>query len=147
VQFLLRITRYIGDTDNARTFIPMNTHTNPTPRSIFEDWVGKSSRLTKSPHAPRCRRERRLPLKAQTLLNFEKFAPTGSRTQDLRCYRDSCNIITRPQALSQILHTLSPLKSICLPVCLMCWRSAPVCTIAEPKAELLLPLLVDSDRK
>jgi hypothetical protein len=67
------------------------THANPTPRSIFEYCAGKSSRLTKSPQAPRCRRERRLPLKAQTLLNPEKFALTGSRTQDLRCYRGSCN--------------------------------------------------------
>jgi hypothetical protein len=41
------------------------THVNPTPRSIFEDCVGKSSRLAKSPQASRCRRERRLPLKAQ----------------------------------------------------------------------------------
>jgi hypothetical protein len=30
---------------------------NPTPRSIFEDCAGKSSRLTKLPQAPRCRRE------------------------------------------------------------------------------------------
>jgi hypothetical protein len=67
------------------------THANPTPKSIFEDCVGKSSRLTKSPQAPRCRRKRRLPLKAQTPLNPEKFAPTRSRTQDLRCYRGSCN--------------------------------------------------------
>jgi hypothetical protein len=66
------------------------THANPTPRSIFEDCAGKSSRLTKSPQAPRCRRERRLPLKAQTSLKHEKCAPTGSRTQDLRCYRGSC---------------------------------------------------------
>jgi hypothetical protein len=67
------------------------THANPTPRSIFEDYASKSSRLTKSPQASRCRRERRLPLKAQMPLNSEKFAPTGSRTQDLRCYRGSCN--------------------------------------------------------
>jgi hypothetical protein len=46
--------------------------------SIFEDWAGKSSRLTKSLQAPRCRQERRLPLKAQTPLNFEKFAFMGS---------------------------------------------------------------------
>jgi hypothetical protein len=58
---------------------------------LFEDSAGKSSRLTKSPQAPRCRQERRLPLKGQTPLNPEKFAPTGSRTQDLRCYRGSCN--------------------------------------------------------
>jgi hypothetical protein len=28
------------------------THANPTPKSIFEDCVGKSSRLTKSPQTP-----------------------------------------------------------------------------------------------
>jgi hypothetical protein len=67
------------------------THANPTPRSIFEDCASKSSRLTKSPQTPRCRRERCLPLKAQTPLNPEKFASTGSRTQDLRCYRGSRN--------------------------------------------------------
>jgi hypothetical protein len=67
------------------------THANPTPRSIFEDCASKSSRLTKSPQTPRCRRERHLPLKAQTPLNPEKFAPTGSRTQDLRCYWGSCD--------------------------------------------------------
>jgi hypothetical protein len=62
-----RITQYIRDTHN------IHTH-------------GKSSRLTKSPRAPHYRWERHLPLKAQTPLNPEKFAPTGSRTQDLRCY-------------------------------------------------------------
>jgi hypothetical protein len=67
------------------------THANHTLRSIFEDCAGKSSRLTKSPQASRCRRERRLPLKAQTPLNPEKFALTENRTQDLRCYRSSCN--------------------------------------------------------
>jgi hypothetical protein len=50
-----------------------------------------SAGLTRSPQAPHCRRERRLPLKALTPLNSEKFALTGSRTQDLRCYRCSCN--------------------------------------------------------
>jgi hypothetical protein len=73
--FFFVITQYIGDTHYARTLIP-----NPTPGCIFEDRAGKSSGLTKSPQAPRCRRERRLPLKAQTPLNPEKFAPTGSRT-------------------------------------------------------------------
>jgi hypothetical protein len=62
------------------------THTHP-----YGDCAGKSTRLTKSPQAPRCQRERRLPLKAQTPLNPEKFAPTRSRTQNLRCYRGSCN--------------------------------------------------------
>jgi hypothetical protein len=28
-----------------------HTHANPTPRSIFEDWVGKTLKLTKSPVA------------------------------------------------------------------------------------------------
>jgi hypothetical protein len=67
------------------------THANPTPSSIFEDCAGKSSRLTKSPQPPRCRRERHLPLKAQTTLNPNKFPPTGCRTQELRCYQCSCN--------------------------------------------------------
>jgi hypothetical protein len=57
-----------------------HTRANPTPRSIFEDWVDKSSRFTKSPQASHCQRECRQPLKAQTPLNLEKFAPTGSRT-------------------------------------------------------------------
>ena len=38
-----------------------HTYTNPIPTNIFENWVGKFSRLTKSPHTPRCQRERRLP--------------------------------------------------------------------------------------
>uniref|UniRef100_A0A0E0A1B2 Uncharacterized protein n=1 Tax=Oryza glumipatula TaxID=40148 RepID=A0A0E0A1B2_9ORYZ len=34
----------------------MNARTqNLTPMSIFEDWAGKSWRLTKSPQAARCR--------------------------------------------------------------------------------------------
>jgi hypothetical protein len=50
------------------------THANPTPRSIFECCVGKSSRLTKSPQAPRCRRA-----------NAELFGKhTGLRDQRLR---------------------------------------------------------------
>jgi hypothetical protein len=51
------------------------THTSSTPRSIFEDCAGNSSRLTKSPQTSRCRREHRSPLKAQTSLNHKKFAP------------------------------------------------------------------------
>jgi hypothetical protein len=91
------------DTHNARIFIPMNTRTQTLPLGAYsktvsanpQDWRShhrrRSSRLTKSPQAPRCRRERRLPLKARTLLNPEKFAPTRSRTQNLRCYRGSRN--------------------------------------------------------
>jgi hypothetical protein len=44
----------------------VNAHIQtPTPMIIFEDWVGKSSRLTKSPQASRCRQESHLPLKEQ----------------------------------------------------------------------------------
>jgi hypothetical protein len=74
------------------------TYVNPTPVSIFKDCAGIFSRLTKSPHAPRCRRERRLPLKAKTPLNPEKFTPTGSRTQDL-CATGAL-LTTRLQTLS-----------------------------------------------
>jgi hypothetical protein len=83
----LRLTKYIGDTHNARTHPYEHTHTNPTPRSTFDDWAGKSSSLTKLPQSLRCWWERRLPLKAQTPLNPHKFALTGSRTQDLKCYQ------------------------------------------------------------
>jgi hypothetical protein len=63
----------------------------PYPRSIFEDWAVKSSRLSKSPQTSRYLRECRIPLKAQMSLNHEKFALAGSQTRDMRCYRDSCN--------------------------------------------------------
>jgi hypothetical protein len=86
-----RITQYIGDTHNARTLIPMNTRTQTIPLGASSTTAGKSSRLTKLPQAPRCRRERCLPLKVQTPLNHEKFAPTRSRTQDMRYYRSSYN--------------------------------------------------------
>jgi hypothetical protein len=101
-----RITQYIGDTHNARS--PLWIHARkPYPSSIFEDCADKSSRLTKSPQAPRCRRERHLPLKAQMPLNPEKFAPTGSWTQNLRCYRGSCNHqATDPFAIKQAKLTL-----------------------------------------
>jgi hypothetical protein len=39
------------------------------------------------------------PLKAQMSLNPEKFAPTGSQTQNLRCYR-GLFVTTKVQALS-----------------------------------------------
>jgi hypothetical protein len=83
------------------------THVNPTPRSIFEDCASKPSRLTKSPQASRCRRERHLPLKAQTTLNPEKFALTESRTQDLRCYKVALTesrtfVTTRLQSLDHL---------------------------------------------
>jgi hypothetical protein len=58
---------------------------------ICADTRSLAGALPTSKDPPRCRRERRLPLKAQTPLNPEKFAPTWSRTQDLRCYRGSCN--------------------------------------------------------
>jgi hypothetical protein len=72
------------------------THANPTPRSIFEDYAGKSSRwlcrqILKMTMPANPQDWLRLPLKAQTPLNPEKFDLTGSRTQDLRCYRGSCH--------------------------------------------------------
>jgi hypothetical protein len=70
-------TIYRRHSQRTHTHLYEYTHVNPTPRSIFEDCVGKSLILTKSPQASRCRRERRLPLKEQTPLNFEKFA-TGA---------------------------------------------------------------------
>jgi hypothetical protein len=90
LSFFPNYTIHRRHSQRTHTHLYEYTHANPTPRSIFEDYADKSSRLTKSPQAPRCRRERRLPLKAQTSLKHEKFAPTGSRTQDLRCYRGSC---------------------------------------------------------
>jgi hypothetical protein len=63
------ITFYIGDTHNVHTHPYEHTRVNPTPRNIFQDWADKSSRLTKSPEASRCRLERHLPLKAQAPLN------------------------------------------------------------------------------
>jgi cell division protein FtsL len=50
------------NTHCTRTLIPMN---------IFEGCADKSSRLTKSPQAPRCWREHHLPLKTQPPLNPE----------------------------------------------------------------------------
>jgi hypothetical protein len=89
--FFSNYTLHQRNSQYAHTHPYEYIHANPTHRSIFGDCVGKFSRLTKSPQASHCRRERRLPLKAQTSLNPEKFAPTRSRTQDLRCYRSSCN--------------------------------------------------------
>jgi hypothetical protein len=76
-------------------------HVNPTSRSIFEDCAGKSSKLTKSPQAPRCRQEHRLPLKAQTPLNPEKFALIRSRTENLIGYRSSRNQEARGPSAQQ----------------------------------------------
>jgi hypothetical protein len=114
--FFLRITQYIGDTHNARILIHMNTGTqtlpprsifedcrqilkiaevttNPTPRSIFEDCrqILKIAEVTTDASLST---GRRLPLKAQTPLNPDKFAPTGSRTQELRCYLSWCYVIS-----------------------------------------------------
>jgi hypothetical protein len=84
-------TLHQGHSQHMHTHPYEHRRANPTARSIFEDWAGKSSQLSKSPQAPRCRQERHLPLKTQTPLNLEKFALIGSRTQDLRCYQSSCN--------------------------------------------------------
>jgi hypothetical protein len=86
LSWFFRITQYNEDTHNARTLIPMDTRTQTLPLWSSSKTAGKSSRLTKSPQTPCCRWERRLPLKAQTPLNPEKFVLTGNRIQDLRCY-------------------------------------------------------------
>jgi hypothetical protein len=91
VSFFSNYTIHRRHSQRTRTHLYEYTHANLTPRSIFEDRDVKFSRLTKSPQTSRYRGERRLPLKAQTPLNPEKFAPTRSRTQDLRCYRGSCD--------------------------------------------------------
>ena len=64
-------------THTLTTRIPTHeyTHTNSTLMIIFKDWANKSLRLTKSLQTPRYRREHRLLLKTQTLLNPKTFAP------------------------------------------------------------------------
>ena len=57
---------------------------NPISMSIFEEWVSKSSRLTKSSQMPRCWWKRHLPLIAQMLLNSRIFASIGSQTEDMQ---------------------------------------------------------------
>jgi hypothetical protein len=78
------------------------THANHTPRSIFEDCAGKSSRLTKSPQASRCRRERRLPLKAQTPLNPENSLP--QRVEPRTWGATGALVTIRPQFLVERSH-------------------------------------------
>jgi hypothetical protein len=69
----LRITQYNRHSQHTHTHPCEHTCANPTPRSIFiEDWVGKSSRLTKPPQAPHCRREHRLLLKEQILYTIQR---------------------------------------------------------------------------
>jgi hypothetical protein len=63
-----RMAKYNTDAHNTHvhTIIPMNiTYTNPIPMSTFEGLSTRQIwRFPKSPLAPRCRRERRLPLNA-----------------------------------------------------------------------------------
>jgi hypothetical protein len=76
IQSLLLVVFF--DYTETLTMIAHLTHINARTQTLIEiDGVTKIHR---------CRRERRLPLKAPTLLNSRKFAPTGSRTQNLRCY-------------------------------------------------------------
>jgi hypothetical protein len=83
-----RITRYIGDTHNARTLILMNTRTQILPLGASSKTMPVNPQDWRSHH-------RRLAVdgnvayhwKHLSPLNPEKFASTGSRTQDLRCYR------------------------------------------------------------
>jgi hypothetical protein len=56
--FFVNYTIHRRHSQHTHTHPYEYTHANPTPRSIFEDCAGKSSSLTKSPQALRCRRER-----------------------------------------------------------------------------------------
>jgi hypothetical protein len=58
------------------------------------------------PQAPRCRREHRLSLKAQTPLNSDKFVLMKSRIQELRCYQGSCNQLVNTTSSS--IHLVAP---------------------------------------
>ena len=68
--YFFAITQYNSNTHNACTLTFMNLGTQTLPLNIFEDWVGKSSGLTKSPQGTSNRRERRLPLKSIDVLHF-----------------------------------------------------------------------------
>jgi hypothetical protein len=74
-----------SETQRTHTHPYEYRHANPTPRSILEDYrqILKIAEVTTDASLST---GRRLPLKAQTPLNADKFAPTGSRTQELRCY-------------------------------------------------------------
>ena len=63
--FFLDCTVQLKHSQRTHSHPYEHTYANPTPMSIFEDWAGKSSRLTKSPEAPRCWREHRLLFNAQ----------------------------------------------------------------------------------
>jgi hypothetical protein len=71
-------TVHKGHSQRTHTHPYEHIGANPTHMSIFEDWAGKFSRLMKSPQTSRCRQERRLPLKEQTLLDPQKFTPGES---------------------------------------------------------------------
>lgn len=89
---------------NGTTQISQSTHSplpaqvlKPYPMCIFEDWADKSSRLIKSSQAPRCRREHRLPLKTQCLLNPKKFTSTEVEPRTWRA--TEAHVTARLQAL------------------------------------------------
>ena len=86
---------------------------NPISMSIFEEWVSKSSRLTKSSQMPRCWWKRHLPLIAQMLLNSRIFASIESRTHNFMCNRNSCNHCTTETTGSSLLCGLSWVFDAC----------------------------------
>lgn len=54
-----------------------HVRTNPIPKSIFEDWASKLSKLTKSPQTSHYGREHRLPPKAQMSVKCLEILPLG----------------------------------------------------------------------
>jgi len=59
---ILLVIHYLTPTNSTSFFnyTVQLRYSQRIPTSIFEDWAGKFLRLTKSPQAPRCRRECRL---------------------------------------------------------------------------------------
>ena len=90
---------------HASIFITMNTHATLPLWAPPRDWAGKSSRLTKSPQALRCRRERRLPLKAQTSLNPENSLPRGVEPRTLGAIE--ALVTTRLHVFHRLIFLLS----------------------------------------
>nr|BAD69283.1 hypothetical protein [Oryza sativa Japonica Group] len=70
----------------TRTHPYEHTHANPTPMSIFEDWPANSEEIDEVTTDASLSMGTSPTTESTTPLNPGKFAPTGSRTQDLRCY-------------------------------------------------------------
>ena len=86
IKSFFKSTQYNLDTRNART---LWTHVhNPTPMSIFEDWDRKFYEIATDASLSMVMSST---TKCIMLLNSRIFTPMKTRTQNLRCYRDSCN--------------------------------------------------------